>query len=98
MMMLLPWRVKRIDIIKELEKSVLHIGTYLECRDSSHLEEAFSIMKMAYVLGDDHVKEQFLWVIEKYELLLSEDDLYDSFFLTVVQVINYCLVYIGNSK
>lgn len=97
-MMLLPWRVKRIDVVKELEKSVFHIGTYLESRDNSHLEEAFSIMKMAYVLGDDHVKEQFLWVIEKYELLLSEDDLYDSFFLTVVQVINYCLVYIGNSK
>lgn len=97
-MMLFPWRVKRIDIVKELEKAVYHIGAYLECRDDSHLDEAFSIMKMAYVLGDDHLKEQFSWIVEKYELLLSEDDLYDSFFYTVVQVINYCLMYISNNK
>lgn len=96
MTVLFPWRVKKIDIVKELEQTVSLIGTYLETRDQSHLDNAFSNMKMAYVLGDDHVKEQFLWVIEKYELLLSENDLYDSFFLTVVQVINYCLVYMSN--
>ena len=98
-MILFTRKVKRVDIVSELEKAVYHIGAYFESnKDSFHLDEAFSIMKMAYVLCDDHVKEQFAWVIEKYELLLSEDDLYDSFFYTVVQVINYCLMYICNNK
>lgn len=71
---------------------------YIESGNKKKVSKAFGIISDCYLRCDnEHIKEQLLCIMNRYDSLLNGVGLYEGYLITVVTILSYCILYISVS-